>query len=83
MSIPTKRELLNDRLGQAHLQCDEITTRLNDALQKNYIGKSLYVSIERWPSEYVQERLIERYRESGWTLRFASDQRDGNFIEIS
>lgn len=56
--------------------------RIDAQIRTNYVGGSVIVNIERYPHAKVQQELIRRYTEAGWTISFHSDQREGEWIEL-
>ena len=64
---------------------------VDEAIREDYVpGRSVTISIEvfeRTLGEMVSPRLMneleEIYRAAGWNARYVSDQRDGDFFQLS
>jgi len=56
---------------------------IDKAITEDFDGNEIYLGDFEYSSERVFQKLKEKYREAGWTLKYESDQRDGDFLRIT
>ena len=78
-----KSELVSLFTKQQKCEIAAFESRTDEMLRSKYAGKQVNFEIPRWPCDKVRREIERRYKEAGWKIKFGSDQRDGNWVELS
>ena len=79
-----KEELLKALTEEQRAEAKALEKKIDLALRGDFVeGRNVIVHINGWPHERVRRHLEKLYREAGWKIKFNSEQRDGEWIELS
>ena len=78
-----KAELSKSFNNQQKKEIDALEAMIDGRLMADYAGSPMNIAIKGLPHAKVQQEIRRRYRQAGWQIKFESDQRDGEWIELS
>lgn len=84
---PIPRHAIDElALGDLTSQGEVLTTAINARIRADWALKdsvTFSLSATRGYSSRVVDFVMTAFRRSGWTVKYHSDQRDGDYIEFS
>jgi len=78
---PQEAKKLN---GEDRAEIQALEKKIDVALAKDFVRHSNRVCITlNYSSQKVRKEIERLYGEAGWDVKYASDQRDGDFFEFT
>lgn len=79
-----KEELSKGLTEEQRAEAKVLEKKIDLALRAEFVeGRNVIVHIDGWPNERVRRHLENLYKEAGWKIKFDSEQREGEWIELS
>jgi len=77
-----KAELVHRLTEQQRKETDAFETLIDNRLKADYAGERICVEIKNFLHPKVRREIERRFSQAGWKIKFESDQREGDWVEL-